>query len=179
MIGHGATVPEIVPIDTPGRRIFDVSLVWLVFPRATASRTMRASCGQFCRSGFCSAPSFNHGVPGSIPGGPISRPMWKSFIKSRIPGPMWFALQQLTLEIRIARLHRDGVRNAARLAGRETALRLNLASGRVPRRVGSTSICSGPLPICGSTCDARCRFENAPRAISTSNTFSNISICRT
>ena len=59
--------------------------------------------------------------------------MWKSFIKSRIPGPVWFGLQQLALEIRVARLHRDGVRNAARLASRDTPLRLNLASGRVPK----------------------------------------------
>jgi predicted SAM-dependent methyltransferase len=57
----------------------------------------------------------------------------KAFLKARLPRPLWFALRQLTLEIHIARLHRVGVREAARLRRGGGLLRLNLASGHVPK----------------------------------------------
>jgi predicted SAM-dependent methyltransferase len=58
--------------------------------------------------------------------------MWKSFIKARIPRPLIFAVQQVALEIQIARLHKQAVRQAAGL-GERPPFRLNLASGERPK----------------------------------------------
>src|SRR2546429_551580 len=60
--------------------------------------------------------------------------MWKKFVKARIPGPLLFAIRQLVLEVHVARLHRRGTRQAARLRNDETLLRLNLASGHLPKQ---------------------------------------------
>jgi predicted SAM-dependent methyltransferase len=58
--------------------------------------------------------------------------MWRKAAKALLPGPIWFALRQLALEVRIARLHRRGVRQAGRLRTAGT-LRLNLGSGDIPK----------------------------------------------
>ena len=55
------------------------------------------------------------------------------WLRTRIPAPVRFALRQLLVEIRVARLHRAGVRDAARFAAADRPLRLNLASGHHPK----------------------------------------------
>ena len=59
--------------------------------------------------------------------------MWKKAAKRLLPGPIWFAVRQVALEVQIARLHRRGVRRAARLRTADPLLRLNLGSGDLPK----------------------------------------------
>ena len=59
--------------------------------------------------------------------------MWRTFVKARVPRPVWFALRQLVFELQVARLHRTGVREAARYRTGGAPMRLNLACGHVPK----------------------------------------------
>ncbi len=64
--------------------------------------------------------------------GALVRPLWKR-IRTRAPRPLVFALRQLVHEVRVARLHRIGVRQARRLS-MDGPVRLNLACGHLPKK---------------------------------------------
>lgn len=57
----------------------------------------------------------------------------REFVKSRVPPPVRYALRQLALEVRIARLHRASSRKARQFRPNGELLSLNLASGFHPK----------------------------------------------
>jgi predicted SAM-dependent methyltransferase len=59
--------------------------------------------------------------------------MLRKMVTSRVPPPLRFALRQLALEVRIARLHRASSSQARRYRGNGDLPRLNLASGYHPK----------------------------------------------
>src|SRR4051812_9558433 len=59
--------------------------------------------------------------------------MLRSLVKSAIPPPMRFALRQLALEVKIARLHKTYSQKARRYRADHGALKVNLASGARPK----------------------------------------------
>jgi predicted SAM-dependent methyltransferase len=71
--------------------------------------------------------------------------MWRKAAKALLPGPIWVALRQVALEVQVARLHRRGVRQAARLRTADTLLRLNLGSGNVPKEAWINVDLFGPV----------------------------------
>jgi predicted SAM-dependent methyltransferase len=58
----------------------------------------------------------------------------RALVTSRVPPPVRFALRQLALELRIARIHRASSRKARRLGADGVLISVNMASGFHPKR---------------------------------------------